>query len=364
MRASIVREAGSGFEVREVALDHPASYEVVVEVRASGLCHSDHLVACNDMPGFALPAVLGHEVAGVVAKVGPLVTDVAVGDHVVACMVQYCGKCAKCVVGKPAQCLNPAATLRPDGAPPRLLLGDLVLNQGFFLGGFAERVLVHENHLTKVPRDLPFAQAAIIGCGVVTGAGAVLNTAEVRQGETVVVMGAGGVGLNAVQGAVIAGASRIIVTDIDDSKLALARSLGATDIINSSKADPVETLKSILASGADHVFDFVGVRAVTAQGLDMVGMGGGLYLVGVQGDTAGIDISSPSLMFRHAKVQGVGMGSTVPRRDIPMFANLYLQGRYRLDELISKTIALGEIDQTYETMKGESMVRAVITSFD
>jgi S-(hydroxymethyl)glutathione dehydrogenase/alcohol dehydrogenase len=178
-----------------------------------------------------------------------------------------------------------------------------------------------------------------------------------------VIIGTGGVGLNAVQGAVLAGASRIVAIDINDTQLARAEALGATDIINSAKDDPVTAVMALLPSGADSVFDFVGARAVTAQGFEMVGTGGGLYLVGVAGSSPGIDIAASTLMQRHAKVQGVGLGSTNPQRDIPMYAELYLRGRYELDLLVSTTIALNEIDKGYEAMVSDSLARVVITDF-
>lgn len=362
MKAAVVTAVGSGFQIMDVTLADPAAHEVVVDVRASGLCHSDYTVSQSDI-GFPLPSVLGHEVAGVVTKVGSSVSELAIGDHVIGCVIQFCGSCAKCVTGKTYQCLRPGMALRSAGQEPRLSHPDLELSQGFGMGGFAEQVLVHKSQLVRVPTELPFPQAALIGCGVVTGAGAVLNTAEVRQGESVVIIGAGGVGINAVQGAVLAGASRIVVADLDDAQLARAESLGATDLINSSQVDPVEAVQVLLSGGADHVFDFVGVRAVTAQGFEMVGMGGGLYLIGASGADPGIDVDARALMMRHAKVQGVGMGSTNPQRDIPMYANLYLQGRYQLDQLVSKTIALDEINQGYAAIESESLARVVVTDF-
>jgi S-(hydroxymethyl)glutathione dehydrogenase/alcohol dehydrogenase len=363
VKASVVTQIGAPFTVMDVTLAKPEAREVVVEVRASGLCRSDHTIATMDV-GIPLPSVLGHEVAGVVTAVGSRVSDVAVGDHVVGCLIQFCGRCERCVDGKNFQCRYPEATLRPSNTAPRLSRPGLVLNQGFGLGGFAEQVLVHENQLTKVPAEIPFPQAAVIGCGVVTGAGAVLNSASVRQGETVVILGAGGVGLNGIQGAALAGASRIVATDIDDGKLRRAKDFGATDLVNAGEIDPVEAVKELLPHGADHVFDFVGARPVTAQGLEMVGVGGGLYLIGADSATPGVDIDGRSLMYRHARVQGVGMGSTNPRRDIPMYAGLYLQDRLRLDELVTKTIALSEINQGYAAMSDGSAARVVVTTFD
>jgi S-(hydroxymethyl)glutathione dehydrogenase/alcohol dehydrogenase len=227
------------------------------------------------------PAVLGHEVAGVVAAVGADVTQFRMGDHVVGSLAQSCGACARCLSGRPFQCGRPESTVRRPTDAPRLSRNGVGLFQWFGLAGFAERALIHENQLAAVPKELPFAQAALLGCGVVTGAGSVLNTANVRAGDTVVIIGAGGVGLNAVSGARIAGASRIVVIDIAAQRLAEARRFGATDVIDSTTTKPVETVRGLLPGGADHVFDFVGLKAVAEQGLAMLGVGGGLYLVGV-----------------------------------------------------------------------------------
>ena len=203
--------------------------------------------------------------------------------------------------------------------------------QGLGLGGFAERALIHENQLALLPKDMPFAQAALLGCGVVTGAGAVLNTADVRAGDTVVIFGAGGVGLNAISGARIAGASRIVVVDIQPKRLQAAQRFGATDIIDSTEAQPVEAVRGLLPGGADHVFDFVGLKAVAEQGLAMLGVGGGLYLVGVSKPEVDLDVNIFNAIGGQKRVQGVNFGSTNFKRDIPMYADLYLQGRMNLE---------------------------------
>ena len=231
------------------------------------------------------------------------------------------------------------------------------------LGGFAERALVHENQLALLPKDIPFAQAALLGCGVVTGAGAVLNTADVHAGDSVVIFGAGGVGLNAISGARIAGASRIVVIDIQPNRLQAAQRFGATDIIDSTKADPVETVRALLPRGANHVFDFVGLKAVAEQGLAMLSVGGGLYLVGVAKPDVDIGLNIFSAIGGQKHVQGVNFGSTNFKRDIPMYADLYLQGWLNLDELVSKRIALRDVNDGYAALKDGSINRVVVTSF-
>jgi S-(hydroxymethyl)glutathione dehydrogenase/alcohol dehydrogenase len=361
MKALVLNAVGRGFELEDVELAAPLGREVLVEVRASGLCHTDLLFATHDF--VPTPAVLGHEVAGVVAAVGTEVTQFRVGDHVVGSLAQSCGACARCLSGRPYQCTRPESTLRTPTAAPRLTRKGTGLFQGFGLGGFAERALVHENQLAAVPVEVPFPQAALLGCGVVTGAGAVLNTANVRAGDTVVIFGAGGVGLNAVSGARIAGASRIVVIDIAAQRLAEARRFGATDVIDSTAAKPVEAVRDLLRGGADHVFDFVGLKAVAEQGLAMLDVGGGLYLVGVARPDVEVALNIVAAIGGQKRVEGVNFGSTNCKRDIPMYAAMYLQGRMNLDDLVSKRIALGEVNDGYAALKSGSLNRVVVTSF-
>jgi S-(hydroxymethyl)glutathione dehydrogenase/alcohol dehydrogenase len=224
-------------------------------------------------------------------------------------------------------------------------------------------LLVHENQLVVVPEALPFAQAALLGCGVVTGAGAVLNTANVSAGDSVVIIGAGGVGLNAVSGARIAGASRIVVIDVQERRLEAARRFGATDVIDSTKTKPVGAVRDLLPGGADHVFDFVGLKAVSEQGLEMLGVGGGLYLVGLARPDIDIALNIMGAIAGQKRIQGVNYGSTNFKRDIPMYAALYLQGRMNLDDLVSKQIALGEVNDGYTALKDGALNRVVVTSF-
>jgi S-(hydroxymethyl)glutathione dehydrogenase / alcohol dehydrogenase len=362
MKALVVNALGRGFDLEDVQIAAPIGHEVLVEVQASGLCHTDLLFATHDIA--PTPAVLGHEVAGIVAEVGPDVAQFRVGDHVVGSLTQTCGACARCSSGRSFQCQHPEATLRSPTDPPRLSRDGKGLFQGMGLGGFAERALVHENQLAALPREMPFAQAALLGCGVVTGAGAVLNTASVSAGDTVVIVGAGGVGLNAVSGARIAGASRIVAVDIQAKRLEAARRFGATDLVDSSKADPVESVRSLLHGGADHVFDFVGLKAVAEQGLAMLGVGGGLYLIGVSKPEVNIDLSIFNAIAGQKRVYGVNYGSTNFKRDIPMYADLYLQGRMNLDGLVSKRIALREVNEGYAALKDGSLNRVVVTSFE
>lgn len=361
MKALVLNAVGHGFDFEDIDIAEPTGREALVEVRASGLCHTDLLFATHDF--VPTPSVLGHEVAGVVVAVGPEVTQVRVGDHVVGSLAQACGSCARCLSGRPFQCSHPEATVRKPTDAPRLSRRGSGLFQAFGLGGFAERALIHENQLAAVPKEMPFPQAALLGCGVVTGAGSVLNTAAVVAGDTVVIVGAGGVGLNAVSGARIAGASKIVVIDVAAKRLEEARRFGATDVVDSTKAKPVEAVRRLLPEGADHVFDFVGLKAVAEDGLAMLAVGGGLYLVGVARPDVDVAINIVSAIGGQKRVVGVNFGSTNFKRDIPTYAALYLQGRMNLDDLVSKRIALREVNEGYAALKDGSLTRVVVTSF-
>jgi len=361
MKALVVNALGRGFDLEDVDIAAPMGREVLIDVQASGLCHTDLLFATHDI--VPTPAVLGHEVSGIVAEVGPDVTQFRIGEHVVGSLTQSCGTCARCVSGRSFQCQSPDATLRRPSEAPRLSRRGVGLFQGLGLGGFAERALVHENQLAALPRDMPFAQAALLGCGVVTGAGAVLNTAKVSAGDSVVIFGTGGVGLNAVSGARIAGASRIVVVDIQPQRLEAAEKFGATDVINSTKTDPVQAVRDLLAGGADHVFDFVGLKTVAEQGVAMLAVGGGLCLVGVTRPEVNVELNIFDAIGGQKRIQGVNFGSTNFKRDIPMYAGLYLQGRMNLDDLVSRRIALPEVNDGYAALKDGSLNRVVVTSF-
>src|SRR5260221_2878074 len=322
MKALVLNALGRGSDCEDVKIATPIGREVLVNVEASGLCHTDLLFATHDI--VPTPAVLGHEVAGIVAAVGPDVAQIRVGDHVVGSLAQSCGACPRCLSGRSFQCMHPGLTLRRPTDPPRLSRNGVGLFQGLGLGGFAERALIHENQLAVVPKELPFAQAALLGCGVVTGAGSVLNTANVSAGDTVVIFCAGGVGLNAVSGARIAGASRIVVIDIQAKRLDEARRFGPTDVSDSTKTKPVEAVRDLMPGGADHVFDFVGQKSVAEQGLAMLGVGGGLYLVGVARPEVEIAVNIFGAIGGQKRVQGVNFGSPTFKSDIPVYAALYL----------------------------------------
>lgn len=361
MKASVVREYGKGFEIAEIDIAHPVGREVLLDVKASGLCHSDELAASYPIPGFPPPMVLGHEVAGIVTALGPEVTEFNVGDHVVGCLQAYCGICRTCQAGKPQLCRNPGATARGAGDASRLSENGTTVTQGMGLAGFAQQALIHENQLVAIPAEVPWPQAALLGCGVVTGAGALLNAANVSASDTVVIIGTGGVGLNAINGAVTAGVATIVAVDIADGKLERARKFGATHTVNSTKGDPVAEVLAVTGGGADAVFDFVGLAEVMTQAYQMVAPGGGLYLLGALDPTATMEVSGVEILNAKKKIQGVYLGSTNAKRDIPLYVNLYLQGRFELDALVSKEISLAEINEGYASLKNPEIARVVIT---
>jgi S-(hydroxymethyl)glutathione dehydrogenase/alcohol dehydrogenase len=250
MKAAVLREVGKPIEIAEVAIGTPGPREVLIRTRAVGLCHSDLHVIEGVLP-FPLPTILGHESAGIVEAVGSEVRTVKVGDHVVTCLSTFCGHCEHCLAGNMARCSG-SETRRREGEPPRLSEGGQPVTQFVNLSSFAELMLVHEHACTAIRRDMPFDRAALIGCAVVTGVGAVIHTANVRPGETVAVIGCGGVGLSCINGAAITGAGRIIAIDTLGSKLNLAKEFGATDVIDARAGDPVEQVLEMTKGGVHH----------------------------------------------------------------------------------------------------------------
>lgn len=362
MKAMVVRELGAGWVEEEVSLAAPRGSEVLVEVKASGLCGSDFMEMRREV-NHPPPSVLGHEIAGVVAGVGPNVTTLAVGDHVAGCLVPFCGKCRRCLSGDVGLCRNPGEVFRGAGEEARIRDAEgRPLDQGMGIGGFAQRALVHENMLVKLPEEMPFPQAAVLGCGVITGTGAVLNAARVERGESVAIIGAGGVGLNAISGAVLAGAAQIIVIDLNEATLETAQRFGATHVVNSGETEPVAAVKALTGGfGVRYAFDIVGIAATARQGYDMLDRGGTLYQIGMGSSTFELE-SLPNIFDRKA-IQGVFMGSGVPKRDIAVLADLYLDGRLNLDDLVSAEISLGEVNEGYEKLKDPRVNRVVITDF-
>lgn len=364
MKAAVLNANEGRFDVQDVTIDAPKGREVLVEVKACGLCHSDlHMAEANY--GLPLPALLGHEIAGVVKGIGPDVREFAIGDHVVGSLIQFCGHCQTCLSGRTYQCENPSETLRPSADGQRVTRDSdgSPVHPAWGTGGFAEQALVHENQLVKVPAELPFAQASLLGCGVITGAGAAINTAGVRPGDTVAVIGVGGVGLNVISGAKLAGADRIIAIDALASKEEIARKFGATDFLNAKEVDVVEAVHALLPRGVHHAFEVIGLQATAEQAVRLVRPGGGAYLIGVPRPETKISLSQIDLLVRQVDLRGVFMGSSNIKRDIPMYADLYLQGRFNLDDLVAREVNISEINEAYDDLKKGAIARTVVTSF-
>ncbi|GAA5093870.1 zinc-binding dehydrogenase [Wohlfahrtiimonas larvae] len=368
MKASVIREFKTKFVTEEISIDNPVDYEVLVDVKASGLCHSD-LHILNNGEGQQAPLVAGHEIAGVVSAVGDRVTEFKVGDHVAACVIQYCGCCDACLSGHSYQCLNKESTLRSADQPPRLSGKDgKPIFQLSGIAGFAEKALIHQNQLVKIPVEMPFPQACIMGCATATGAGAMINTAKIRPGDSVVVVGLGGVGLNAVSGARICGASKIIAVDIQDSKLELAKKFGATHTINSTTQNVVdEVMKITNGIGVDAAFEVIGLVPTTMDALNTLRLGGSLYLIGLFRPNQKLEIDgSVDLIYPNRNIKTIWMGSTNIKKDLPMYAQYYLDGRLNLDDLISREIHIDDVQKAYDDLATDKLgiARSVITSFD
>ena len=308
-----------------------------------------------------LPCVLGHESAGVVEAIGEDVVNVAPGDHVVCCVSVFCGRCRQCLSGHPYRCTDTASTERPVGDTPRLARSDGSLVEQFsHLGGFAERMLVHENAVVKVRDDLPFHIAAILGCAVLTGTGAVFRTAGVTPGSRTCVIGNGGIGLSAVQAARIAGAEMVVAVDTSARKLALATELGATHTVDASAvADVVGEVKRITGGGVDFSFEAIGLKATAEQAYRMLDVGGTATVIGMVPSNQPIEVRGVDLLFER-KLQGSMMGSNQFRQDIPRLAGLYADGRLQLDQMISDRIDLDEINESYAKMTAGEVTRAVV----
>jgi S-(hydroxymethyl)glutathione dehydrogenase/alcohol dehydrogenase len=304
--------------------------------------------------------VLGHEAAGVVEAVGQDVSEVRPGDHVVMCTAQFCGTCPACSQGETWLCMRRRQIGRTSQHPP-LRWGDRPLHALGSLGGLAEQMLVHRNALVAVPPALPLDRAALLGCAVLTGVGSVFNGARVRPGETVAVIGCGGIGLNIVQGARIAGAERIVAVDRQAAKLDLARTFGATDTVDASTTDPVADVVERTGGGVDHAFEAVGLAATVGQAFEMARPGRTTYVVGVPASDATIEIPGGPLVFRSKGLRGLIMGASSFKEDIPMLARLYEQGRLLLDELIAERIDLDDVNGGYDTLRTGAAARSVVT---
>lgn len=359
MKAAVYRGDGKAMTIEDVEVDRPLAHEVVVRTVATGVCHSDvHHVEWAD--NIDIPRILGHEPAGVVEAVGDLVTYVKPGDHVIACLSAFCGTCEYCLRGQPNLCDKTRTARRPD-EPARIFRNGERINTLANVGSFAEKMLLHENGIVKVRNDMPFEQAALLGCGVITGMGAALRTAAVKPNSTVAVFGAGGVGLSAIQGARIAGARQIIAVDVSETKLQKARELGATDAVDGSQEDPVEGVRRVSwdDGGVDYSFEAIGVPAVIEQAFEVLRPGGVCTVIGIARDEERVTLN-PRLLLGERKLQGSSKGSNRFRVDLPHYIDLYLQGRLLLDEMISCRYRLDQVNEAFDAVLNRSVARGVI----
>lgn len=359
MRAAILREAHQPLDVADVEIADPIGHEVLIRTAAAGVCHSDvhfqqGLYTCP------MPAVLGHESAGVVDAVGSEVTYVKPGDHVITCLSVFCGHCRYCTTGRPNLCEDQESTQRADTAQPRLSQDGDELFQFANLSSYAEQLLVHEHAVCKIREDMPLDKAALIGCGVTTGVGAALNTAKVAPGSTVAVFGCGGIGLSAIQGSRIASAGRIIAVDTITSKLQLAKQLGATDLVNAGDGDPVEQIMDLTGgNGIAFSFEAVGLKETAEQAFGVLERGGTATLIGMVPEGVKIEIS-PQDVLGERKLQGSNMGSNRFRVDMPNYVEMYIKGLLKLDEMITRNITLDGINDAFETLLVGEVARQVI----
>jgi len=361
MKAAVLCEQPGDLVIEDLAIDKPGSQEVLIQTVGAGLCHSD-LHFMEGLFRTRVPSVMGHESAGIVQAVGADVTYVKPGDPVVACLSIFCGQCKQCLSGNPHRCTNGRATSRDKDAPSRLQRGDgTPVDQMARLGGFAEEMLIHQNGLVKVTPDVPLEKACLIGCGVTTGFGAAVRTAKVPVGATVCVIGCGGIGLSAVQGARVAGAGRIIAVDVSAEKLDTARLMGATDTVNASEVDDVVTaVRDMTSGGVEYSFEAIGLKQTAEQAFEMLEMGGTATVIGMVPSNTKVEIRGIDLLSEK-KLQGSMMGSNQFRTDIPQMIDLYLSGRLLLDEMVSATIDLEQVNEGYEWMKAGTIARTVIT---
>lgn len=357
MKAAVVWEAGRPMTIEDVQVSKPGPREVLVRTAYAGVCHSDLHFIDGTYP-YPMPYIPGHESSGVVEAVGEDVTYVRKGDHVVTCLSVFCGCCPQCVTGRPNLCESVDVKL-PPGKAERLWMNGKLVHQFSNLSSFAEQMLVHENAVVKIDPDLPLDRAALVGCGVLTGVGAVIHAAKVKPGSTVAVIGCGGVGLSVVSGAILAGAGRVIAIDMLQSKLDLARQLGATDTIDASQVDAVSAVMEMTKGGVPFAFEALGLKKTAEQAFAMLKPGGVATILGMFKPGMKLEFDG-SMFIKDRRIQGSSMGSNQFRVDIPNLLDFYKQGRLKLDHLISDRIALLQINQAFDNLRTGAPVRQVI----
>ncbi|KAF0804285.1 alcohol dehydrogenase [Alcanivorax xiamenensis] len=369
-RAAVLREMGAQrpyktsqpLKIEELELDAPGHGEILVRVRAAGLCHSDLSVIDGNRPR-PLPMALGHEAAGEVMEVGDGVTDLEVGDHVVFSFVPSCGTCDYCLDGRAALCAPGAAANNEGtllGGGMRLHQNEHTVNHHLGVSGFAEYAVTSRRSAVKVSKDLPFDIAAVFGCAVLTGVGAVVHTAGLRAGQSVLVVGLGGVGLSAVLGAVAGGARQIIAADIAQDKLDMAKSLGATHVVNSKDEDAVEQVKAISGGGVDIAAEFAGVGPALEFAFAATGKGGKTVTAGLPHPSTRMAVSPVQLVAEERSLLGSYLGGHVPALDIPEYVALYLAGRLPVDKLLTHRLKLEDINEGFDRLADGEAIRQVI----
>jgi S-(hydroxymethyl)glutathione dehydrogenase/alcohol dehydrogenase len=361
-KAVICREVGKPVVVETVSVAPPQRGEVTIKLAACGVCHSDLSVVTGTLP-LPPPVVLGHEGAGEIVAVGEGVAGFAVGDHVLSSFVSMCGKCRWCQSGRPQLCdqATKAGFTLPDGSTRFTDAAGQPLNIFSGCGVMAEYATLHADNVVKIDAAMPLDKAALIGCGVMTGVGAAVNTAKVEPGSAAVVFGCGGVGLNAIQGCAIAGARIIVAVDTSDAKLALARQFGATHSVNArNEENVVKTLKKLTEGGADYAFECVGFGEVAAQAYGSLRKGGTAVVVGVAAPKDTTTIRTATLTFEEKTLKGSYFGSARPQQDFPRLIGLYRSGRLKLDELITRTYGIDEAPQAFADLEAGRNARGVI----
>ncbi|MGR8921728.1 MAG: zinc-dependent alcohol dehydrogenase family protein [Gammaproteobacteria bacterium] len=369
-RAAVLHEMGAAepyaesrpIRIEEVELDEPQAGEVLVRIAAAGLCHSDLSVVNGSRPR-PLPMVIGHEASGVVERTGPGVSDLAPGDHVVFVFVPSCGSCLPCSEGRPALCepaaaANAAGTLLNDGR--RIRLNGEYVTHHVGVSCFAEYAVVSRCSLVKVPEALPLDHAALFGCAVITGVGAVVNTAAMRMGSTAVVVGLGGTGLAALLGAIAAGARKTVGVDLLDSKLEMARALGCDEVVRADDPEVVDKVKALTGGGGDFAFECVGSEKAMELSYALTRRGGTTVSSGLSHPERKFAIQHVNLVAEERTIKGSYLGSCVPRRDIPDYIELFQAGELPVDKLMSEKISLDEVNEGFDKLAAGETVRQLI----
>lgn len=357
MIGAVCREFGKPLSIETVELQPPHAGEVRVAIKACGICHSD-IHSIDGAWGGDLPAIFGHEAAGIVEEVGNGVEGLQPGQHVVVTLIRACHRCRLCLTGQPALCEGGS---RLDMETPLRAIDGTPIRQGVKTAAFAEAVIVDASQAIPIPDDVPLASACLLACAVITGFGAVVNTAQLEAGNSIVVIGAGGVGMNAIQAAALAGAAQVIAVDVAAAKLQLASRFGATDTIDAAALGPVDAVRGITGgAGVDVAVVTVGSGNAVEEAIKMVRRGGTLVLVGMPATGVMSRIDSGDVAYNGQRIFGSKMGSSVPQTDIPRLIRLYRAGQLKLEELVSNRYPLAQINEAIACTKRGDAIRNVV----